>query len=116
MGRDQHIVLPMESVTHADGVARFAGQAPAEEVFTVGRHGRLHGVHFQQAGKFRADLFAARESVEKRAREFGLGVDPGTRFGALLVFEPAIGIGDFDAVQGLRHVIGPGGGRGEFGG
>lgn len=47
---------------------------------------------------------ASRDGVEGAVGAVIFRVDPGARFGAVLVFQPAIGIGDRDSVKGVDGV------------
>jgi hypothetical protein len=46
-------------------------------------------------------LVAHGNAAEERLRVLDLRFQPGARFGAVLIFQPAVGIGDGDAVQGI---------------
>src|SRR5262249_56545259 len=53
-----------------------------------------------------ADARQRRLAVEERVRVAVLRVDPGARLGAVVVLEPAVGVGELDAVKGLLEVGG----------
>ena len=60
-------------------------------------------VDAEELGEAFGEPVAAGELREHLVRVGVLLVDPGPCFGALLVLEPAVGIGDRDAVQRFGH-------------
>lgn len=59
---------------------------------------------FQEAAVERSTL---REGVEDGARTRVLGLDPGLDLGRVAVLQPAVGIGDLDAVEDVDDMLAP---------
>ncbi len=95
---DRHFVLAIQARAHADGGAILVGLAAAEKVAPVAFGGKPIGIDPAQLFQTPLHLIAHGDAGEKRLRVRDLCVQPGARLGAVLVLEPAVGIGNRDAV------------------
>jgi hypothetical protein len=81
----------------------FIRQAPAEEVAAPPFDGHAVGIDAAELREPLLHLLAHGDAAEERLRVLDLSVQPRARLGAVLIFQPAIGIGDRNTVQGIGH-------------
>ena len=78
----------------------------AEQAVTA-QHGVLHDRQLHQLDESAVPLGAGRD-IEQRAGQLVLGGDPGGDLGVVAVLQPAVRVGDGDAVIGVDDVLSPG--------
>ena len=66
-------------------------------------NGSAAGISKTALAAILSDAFAPRDAVQIRASVERLLFDPDSRARRILVFEPAIRVGDGDTVEDLRH-------------
>ena len=86
-----------------DDCLLLGGELPGIEVAVSPVPGRAQHVDVEQLRESARDGIAAGQAAQVRAREAVLRVHPGLHLGRLLVLEPAVWIGNADAVQGLHR-------------
>ena len=114
-GIDQDFVRPFDTVTDTQRVTVFGSHAAAEEIAAPARDRRTHAVDLKQRAQFLAQLVAARNVVEKGARVMVLRGQPFACSRRVLILQPAVGVGDGDAVHDFGDRIGFGKRRSDAG-
>src|SRR5208282_2018540 len=100
---DQKAILSACPFTHADARLILVRQALPEEIAATGDLQGVIGFDGKELSNALTNALASREIVQIGARIAGLLFDPCARARRVLVFEPAIGVGDRDTVENLRH-------------
>jgi hypothetical protein len=97
------MILAVCAFTHVNARLLLVGQALPEEIAAAGF---LQGVICFDGEEFANPLtnpFSSRNAFEIGSGISRLFFDPSARAGRVLVFEPAIRVGDGDTVENLRH-------------
>src|SRR5258706_15306658 len=97
------MILAVCAVTHVNARLLFVGKALSEEVAAAGFLQRVIGFDGEEFANTLTDALAPRDAVQIRPSVERLFLDPGARARRILVFEPAIRVGDGDTVDDLRH-------------
>src|ERR1035438_3589487 len=101
---EQNFFFPRLTLASVDDVLLLVGCAFAVEEMTTALDRRTDAIDFFQLGDSLFQPLAARPVVEQFMGVVVLLCDPCASLGRVLIFEPAIGISDRQAVQSLLHV------------
>src|SRR5713101_1049957 len=104
-GIDQQLIRAVDAAAHKDLEEVLAGQPFAEEVSSASFDRRLKGIRVQQFREPLAEFHAARQIRKSSLRALLFGINPGARFGAVLVFEPSVGVSYNRAAIGVLFRI-----------
>ena len=96
---DQHAVVAVHAVAHADDRQLLSGAAPMIEVAPPALDGDAGRAALEHRGGQLAQPVAAGKRVEHGIRVGVLRVDPGPGRRRVLVLQPAVGVADRDAVE-----------------
>src|SRR5712664_1934065 len=97
------MILAVCAFTHVNARLLLVGQALPEEIAAAGFLQGVIGFDGEEFLYTFANALASRNAVQIRASIKRLLLDPGARARRILVFEPAIRVGDGDTVEDLRH-------------
>ena len=109
---DQNLLLASRALPHADDEEVLVRKPLHEEVAAVAFDRHVDRVDFHELSKPLLELLASRERPQDRLRVVVLALDPRSRVRAFLIFEPAVGVSDLDAVDHFFHVAPAALGRG----
>src|SRR5216684_9002172 len=104
-GIDQQLIRAVDAAAHKDLEEILASQPLAEEVSSASFDRRLEGIRVQQLREPLAEFHAARQIRKSSLRALLFGINPGTRFRAVLVFEPSVGVSNNRAAIGVLFRI-----------
>ncbi len=99
----QQLILPVEALAHIKDRLVLIGLPPGKEVASVTLDRAAHGFDFEQGLDLLTKRFAAWNRGQNGIRIGVLRIDPDPGLSAVLVFEPAVGIGDLRALDGLGY-------------
>ena len=105
IGVNQDFILSRRSFPRIQNGLLLVGRPLQEEIAAVLLDRDADALNAHQLGQALLQCLATGPGIEQGARVLVLRIDPGARFRALLVFEPAVGVGDFDAVNDLPDVV-----------
>src|SRR5712691_5216770 len=97
------MILAVCTFAHVNAGLLLVGQALPEEVAAASSLQGVIGFDGEEFLDALADATAPRDVVQVCASVERLVLDPGPRAWGILVFEPAIRVGDGDTVEDLRH-------------
>jgi hypothetical protein len=100
----EDLVFTVLSNPHVQHTLILVCRSPFEEVPAIPLRGYVAGLNFHKSREPLFQCCPARPRIEESPRIVVLCIDPSTRFRTLLVFEPAVRIGDFDPVYQFFNV------------
>ena len=101
---DQHLIGAVDPVSPVQDGQILIGPAAAEKVASTPLVRQADRVTLQHRGGSGAQRVAAGEATQQAVRVGVLRVDPGACLGRFLIFEPAVRVGDLDAVVRVDYV------------
>jgi len=100
---EQDLVLPLKPPPHIQDGQVLGGQPLEKEIPAADGRGHAHGIDLDQPGQEILELRPAGDLVEDVVGVGILGLDPGPGVRTLLVFEPAVVVGDGHPVKIVGH-------------
>src|SRR6266508_3940050 len=98
---EENLVLAAGAPADVENRQVLVRQSPGEEVAPAPLLRDADRVDLQELGDAPLDRVTARKGAQQRLRVLVLLVDRGTGLGGVLVFEPAVRVGDLDVAEGL---------------
>ena len=102
-GIDEQDVGRIRSFAHIDGEEVLTNTAPGEEVAAVANDRRAQLIGAEQRFDASGETRLVGKIVEKRVGVGIFPIDPCPRLRAVLIFEPSVGVGDLDTLNGFCH-------------
>src|SRR5208283_4558018 len=102
-GINQKTILAVCAFTHVDARLLLVREALPEEIAATGDLQGVIGFDGEEFSNALTNALTPRDVVQIGAGIASLLFDPSARARGILVFEPAIRVGDGDAVENLRH-------------
>lgn len=101
-GVHEQMVFSLGLFSHADARLFLVREPLAKEISVPRFLQRIVGFDCQELTDASPDAFAPRKLIEVRARKLCLFFNPPARARRILVFKPAVGIGDGHSMKNLR--------------
>src|SRR5258708_10347366 len=97
------MILAVCAFTHVNARLLLIRQALSEELAVAGLLQGVMGFDGEEFSNALSDAFTPRDGVQVSASVECLLFDPGSSARRILVFEPAVGVGDRNSVEYVRH-------------